>query len=57
MAAQTLNAKFDDLESRVKQLERDIAYLLSAVAALSARIAAVDDRERLREAKQMRGVR
>lgn len=39
------------------QLQRDINYLLTAVAALNARIAAIDERDRLREARQMRGVR
>lgn len=50
-------AAITSLEARVRQLERDLEFALQSIALLNTRYAAMDDRERLREARQMRGVR
>lgn len=41
---------------KIKQLERDVEFLLAANATTNTRIAAIGDRERMREARAMRGV-
>lgn len=49
--------KIEILQAGIEQLERDVTYLLNTVAVLNARIMAINERERQKEDRLMRGVR
>lgn len=53
----TIDTRIKTLEDKIRQLERDIEYALTAVAAVNTRLAGIEENTRRREAKEMRGVR
>lgn len=55
--ATELEDEITQLKVRVRQLERDVEYLMVKNAALDTRINAIGERERRLEAQRMYGIR